>query len=109
MSDTLTNHSFRQSPMNIETKSSIIVELWDTYQDHKDFADLISYGEKIDVLYLAQRIDLGKEPDEESESVINEFWTMFLLQLGLKDVIDYADLTDVISEARSSGWDWSND
>jgi hypothetical protein len=94
--------------MNIETKCSIILELWDTYPDHKDFADLFSYGEKIDVLYLAQRVDLGKELDEESKSVINEFWTLFLLQLGLRDDIDYADLTDVISEARSSGWDWAN-
>ena len=96
--------------MNLETKCRIILELFDNCENHADFADLISYGNEINVFGLAQDIDfLGKEPTEESELAINEFWTMFLLQLGLKDVVDYADLDDVFTEASLSGWELSND
>lgn len=98
MSGTPTNHSFSTSPMNIEGKCRILVELWDSYQEYDDFdfSDLISYGDKLGVYRIALRIDTEVEnPNEESKSIINEFFVMFLAHLGLVDKWDFVDLDDV--------------
>ncbi len=87
-------------PMNIESKCRIIVELWDSPEDQKGLAELIKYGNKIDIyntaLVIAEEVRM---PDEESESAVNDFWTRLLNQLSLDSSIDYADLADVLSEA----------
>ena len=99
MSDTTPNDSFSKSPMNIEGKCRILVELWDSYQDYDDFdfSDLISYGDKLGVYDLSMAVAYGEfEITEAEESVVNEFFVMFLAHLGLKDELDFADLDDVL-------------
>ena len=98
MSDTSTNHSFSKSPMNIEGKCRILVELWDSYQDYDnfDFSDLIRQGDELSVYRIALRIDTETEnPNEESKAIINEFFVRFLAHLGLVDKWDFVDLDDV--------------
>lgn len=98
MSGTTPNDPFSKSPMNIEGKCRILVELWDSFQDYEnfDFSELIKHGDELGVYRIALRVDTEVEvPNEESESIINEFFVMFLSQLGLVDKWDFVDLDDV--------------
>ena len=105
MSDTATNHSFRQDPMELEGKARILVELWKERKDSKFFADLISYGDKLDVYQTALAIEFGLEDSNEKlESVIDEVWTLLLTQLKLSHLdIEFVDLDDLLYEASSNG------
>ena len=102
MSDTITNHSFSNdfdySPVSAEVKCEILVELWDTYKDYSefDFTDLISYGDSLSLYRKAIGIvaQMDKLTDE-SKSVIQEVFVMFLAQLGLTDKYGFVDLEDV--------------
>jgi hypothetical protein len=102
MSETPTSHSFSNdfdySPVSEQPKYNILLELWDTYQDYPefDFADLISYGDSLDVYYTALGVQTGvDELTEESKSIIQEVFVMFLAKLGLTDKYAFVDLEDV--------------
>jgi hypothetical protein len=109
MSDTATNHSFSNdfdySPVSPVVKCRIIDKLWETYKDYPkfDLADLISYGNSLDVRRIANRLELvedsvikvADEIYEQDKAVVQEVFVMFLAKLGLFDKHDFVDLDDV--------------
>ena len=101
MSETPTSHSFRPDPMEIGGKARILVELWNERKDSKFFADLISYGDKLDVYQTAQAIEFGLE---ESSLAVDEIWDLLLKQLRLSHLdIEFVDLDDLLYEASANG------
>jgi hypothetical protein len=109
MSDTATNHSFREDPMELFGKTRILVELWDERKDSNFFADLISYGDKLGVYDLARTVFYGNfELTESEESIVNEIWDLLLKQLRLVNLdIEFIDLDDLLYEASSNGVDYN--
>ena len=109
MSDTATNHSFSNdfdySPLSPVVKCRIVDELWKSYKDYPkfDLADLISYGNSLDVRRIANRLELvedsvikvADEIHEQDKAVVQEVFVMFLAKLGLSDKHDFVDLDDV--------------
>ena len=109
MSDTATSHSFSNdfdySPVSSVVKCRIVDELWETYKDYSEFdlADLISYGNSLDVRRKANRLELvedsvikvADEVHEQDKAVVQEVFVMFLAKLGLTDKYSFVDLEDV--------------
>jgi hypothetical protein len=107
MSDTATNLSSKEDPMELSDKTRILIELWDERKDSKFFADLISYGNKLGVYDLARSVFYGNfELTESEESVVNEIWDLLLKQLKLVNLdIQFFDLHDLLYEASYNGVD----
>jgi hypothetical protein len=111
--ETAIDHSFSNdfdySPVSPVVKCRIVDELWETYKDYPDFdfADLISYGNSLDVRRRANRLELvedsvmkvADEIHEQDKAVVQEVFVMFLAKLGLTER-DYTDLEDVFAHRR---------
>jgi len=109
MSDTATNLSFSNdfdySPVSSVVKCRMIMELWNTYKDYPefDFADLISYGNTLDVEHKATRLELvedsvikvSDEIHQQDKGIVQEVFAMLLAKLGLTDEYGFDNLEDV--------------
>jgi hypothetical protein len=108
MSDTATNLSSKEDPMELSGKTRILVELWDERKDSKFFANLISYGDKLGVYDLAMSVAYGNfELTESEESIVNEIWDLLVKQLKVSNSgWEFVDLDDLLYGASMKGVDY---
>jgi hypothetical protein len=108
MSDTATNLSSKEDPMELSGKTRILVELWDERKDSKFFADLIGYGDKLGVYDLARSVFYGNfELTESEESIVNEIWDLLVKQLKVSNSgWEFVDLDDLLYGASMKGVDY---